>query len=128
MFQIFLNRRRRHVLADSGCSTSCISHDYFVNNPHLKKAFTPFKTHGSAINGSDVISIGEVRLQFQLNNTPMSIRCKVTKGLIDPVILGWDWMCKYNVSLDAANGKLHYLDGRSISLMKNEFPSAGGMY
>ena len=30
--------------------------------------------------------------------------------------------------LDAANGKLHYLDGKSISLMKNEFPSAGCMY
>ena len=64
MFNIFLNRRRRAVLADSGASFSCMSYEYFLNNPHLKKSFVPYKACGTAINGSDVISVGDVRLQF----------------------------------------------------------------
>ena len=93
MFNIFLDRRRRPVLADSGATFSCISYEYFVNSPYLKKYFVPNKTYGTAINGSDVESVGDVKLQFQLNGTPMVATCKVTKGLMDEVILGWDWMC-----------------------------------
>ena len=65
MFNIFLDRRRRPVLADSGATFFCISYEYFANNPHLKKYFTPRETHGTTINGSDVESVGDVKLQFQ---------------------------------------------------------------
>ena len=128
MFNIFLDRRRRPVLADSGATFSCISYEYFVNNPYLKKYFTPRKTHGTAINGSDVESIGDVKLQFNINGTPMMATCRVIKGLMDEVILGWDWMCRHKITLDAANGKLHYLEGGCVSLIKNERPSAGCLY
>ena len=128
MFNVFVNRHRHVVLADSGAAFSCVSYEYYVNNPHLKKAFTPREFHGTAINGSDVISVGDLRLQFQVNGTPMTITCKVVKGLMDPLILGWDWMSKYGVTLDAANGKLHYLEGKCVSLVKNERPSAGCYY
>ena len=60
MFYIFLNHRRTAVLGDSGCTFSCISYDYYVNNPHLRRAFVPNKSRGVAINGSEVNSIGKV--------------------------------------------------------------------
>ena len=83
MFYIFLNRQRRPVLCDSGCTLSCMSYEYFSNNPYLKRFFTPRQSCGTAINGSDVPSIGEVRLKFTLQDTPMSINCKVIKGYVD---------------------------------------------
>ena len=51
---------------------------------------------------------------------------------MDPLILGWDWMCKYSVLLDAANGKLHFSDSRSrrhtVPLMENAFSLSGCYY
>ena len=111
MVNISIGRRSIPVLTDSGCTGSCMSHDYFVQNPVFKKSFVPHESTGRAINGSDVSSIGEVRLDFYLEGVPMSIPCKVTRGLIDPVVLGWDWMSKYEVVLDAAKGLLHYVGG-----------------
>ena len=128
MFYANLNGHRRAVLADSGCTGSCMSYDHYVNNPALKKSFVPGESCGTAINGTKVPSIGEVRLNFRLDKTHMSIACKVIKGLMDPVVLGWDWMCKYKVMIDAANGKLHYLDGLSTSLVRNPFPMSGCFY
>ena len=80
MFNIFLNRQRRPVLGDTGCTTSCMSYRYFINNPFLKRFFTPRQSCGVAINGSDVYSVGEVKLKFKLQDVPMEITCKVTKG------------------------------------------------
>ena len=128
MFYIFLNRKRRAVLGDSGCSFSCVSYEYFVNNPHLKRSFRPIESCGRAINGSDVNSVGEVRLGFTLEGKPMQITCKVIRGLMDPVILGWDWLSKYKAVLDAANGKLHFLDGCSTDLIDNSPPPTGFHY
>ena len=87
MFYIFLNHQRKPVLGDTGCTTSCMSYRYYVNNPYLKRFFTPRRSCGMAINGSDVESIGEVSLKFHVAGVPMSINCKVTKGLMDPVVL-----------------------------------------
>ena len=82
MFNILLNRHRQPVLGDSGCTCSCISYEYFAKNPYLKKSFKPIRSSGVAINGSDVPSVGEVTLKFRLGNTPMSITCKIIKGLM----------------------------------------------
>ena len=95
-----------------------MSYEYFTNNPYLKKFFTPRKSSGTAINGSDVLSTGDVFLKFQLQGVPMSITCKVVKGLMDPVILGWDWMSKYGVALDAANGKVSFGEGKCAPLIE----------
>ena len=128
MVSIAVGRRSIPVLTDSGCTGSCISHDYFVKNPAFKKTFVPHESVGRAINGSDVSSIGEVRLDFYLEGVPMSIPCKVTRGLIDPVVLGWDWMSKYEVSLDAAKGMLHYVGGNSVSLIPSAASLKGSYY
>ena len=122
MFYIFLNRQRRPVLGDSGCSNSFMSYEYYVKNPYLKRFFTPKESCGSAINGSDVPSIGEVVLKFTLSDTPMSITCRVIKGLMDPVVLGWDWMYKYGVMLDATGGYAYFCNGKYAELIENQTP------
>ena len=113
MFFISINGQRRPVLGDSGCTGSCVSLDYYRKNPSLKDSFVPKKSCGTAINGSDVKAIGEVKLDFSLEETPMTITCKVIKGLMDPIVLGWDWMFKYSVAMDPAKGYVHYGDGMS---------------
>ena len=127
MIYIYLNRKRRPVLVDSGCSGSCISYEYFINNPYLKKYFTPHKTCGKAINGSDVPAIGAVCLKFHLAGTPMSITCRVVKGLMDPVIIGWDWMTKYGIVLDAEKGTLTHKN-KVIPLIDFDIPLPGPVY
>ena len=114
MFFIFLNRQRRPVLADSGCSFTCMSYEYFVNTPYLKKFFVPKYSCGRSINGRPVEAEGEVELKFRCGDVPMSMTCRVIKGLMDPIILGWDWMCKYKARLDAEAGKLHLPNGKSV--------------
>ena len=127
MFYIYLNHQRRPVLCDSGCTRSCISYEYYVNNPFLKRFFCPRESCGTAINGSDVPSIGEVRLKFTVQGTPMSINCKVIKGLMDHIILGWDWMCKYGVALDASSGSVKIQD-KSTPLISNHMPIMDPLY
>ena len=128
MFFIFLNRQRRPVLGDSGCSRSCISYEYFCKNPVLKRSFVPNATSGVAINGSDVDSIGDVRLSFSLEGVNMSIGCRVVKGLMDPVILGWDWMYKYGVSMDAAVGVVKFCKDKTAPLIEEDLPVNGAYY
>ena len=41
MIYIYLKRQHRPVLADSGCTGSCMSYQHFVKNPYLKRYFTP---------------------------------------------------------------------------------------
>ena len=128
MFFISINGQRRPVLGDSGCTGSCVSLDYYRKNPSLKDSFVPKKSCGTAINGSDVKAIGEVKLDFSLEETPMTITCKVIKGLMDPIVLGWDWMFKYSVAMDPAKGYVHYGDGMSAPLIELDLPRMGSYY
>ena len=124
---ISFGRTSLPALADSGCTTSCISHDFFIRNPVFSKTFAPEKTEGRAINGTEVPSVGEVCLNFWMEGTSMSIQCKVIKGLVEPVILGWDWMSKYSAILDAGKGTLQF-DGGSTDLVENPFHVASCLY
>ena len=124
---ISFGRTALPALADSGCTTSCISHDFFVRNPVFNKTFAPQHTEGRAINGTEVPSVGEVSLNFWMEGTSMSIRCKVIKGLVEPVILGWDWMSKYSAILDAGKGTLKF-EGGSTDLVENPYYVASCLY
>ena len=128
MFFIFVNNVRLPVLGDSGCSRSCMSEEYFRGNPSLKQSFVAGTSHGAAINGTDVTSLGEARLDFRLGDQPMLITCRVTKGLMDPIVLGWDWMYKYAVSMDAASGVVNFCNGQSVSLIEDDLPRLGLFY
>ena len=123
MFDVVVGTQRFPVLGDSGCTKSCMSIDYFKRNPKLKKSFVKAKTTGRAINGSDVSSIGETTLKFSIQGTPMKWTFRIIKGLIDPIVLGWDWMLEYKVKMDAANGLLHFLNGKTAPLIEDLPPT-----
>ena len=59
---------------------------------------------------------------------PMAINVKVIKGLMDPIILGWDWMYKYGVKMDPANGKVLFGQGLSAPLLEQDLPHLGAYY
>ena len=128
MFFLTVCKQRLPVLGDSGCSGSCISLEFLEKNPSLRKTFKAKETSGLAINGSDVKSVGMVRLDFKVNGNPMSIKCKVVRDLMDPVILGWDWMSKYSVCMDPANGVVRFGKNRSTPLIEYDAPHDGSFY
>ena len=105
-----------------------MSYQYFKENPHLKKLFRPFETCGKAINGSKVLSVGEVDLKFRVEGVHMQMSCKVIKGLMDPIVLGWDWMYKYKAMLDPANGIMHFMGGKTTPLIENSHFVTGCFY
>ena len=124
---IALGRTAFPALVDSGCTASCISHDFFTRNPCFQQTFAPDKTEGRAINGTGVPSVGEVQLNLWMEGEPMSIKCKVIKGLVEPVILGWDWMSKYDAVLDAGRGILGFRGG-STQLVESPFMVSSCLY
>ena len=128
MIHMTLNRRKKPVLVDSGCDRTCMSYEYFKDNPYFKKSFKQHETSGKAINGSSVLSVGEVDLKFRLEGVHMQISCKVIKGLMDPIVLGWDWMYKYKAMLDPAYGKLHFMGGKISLLVENTHFLSGCFY
>ena len=128
MFFLTACKQRLPVLGDSGCSGSCISTEFLEKNPSLRKTFKAKEGTGVAINGSDVCSVGTVRLDFELEGYPMSIKCKVIKDLMDPIILGWDWMSRYEVCMDAGKGVVRFGKNRTAPLIEREKPPEGAYY
>ena len=105
-----------------------MSYAYFINNPYFKRFFTPRRSCGVAINGTDVESIGTVQLKFRLADVPMTVDCKVTRGLMDPVILGFDWFCKYGIKLDAEKGEIQFGKDRKVPLIPSDVSLSGAFY
>ena len=108
--QLYISVGRRSIaaLADSGCSISCISYDFYKKIPALQKLFVPVKSSGRTINGSDVPAVGEVILEFWVEGYQMATPCKVIEGLVNPVVLGWDFMAEKGICLDAGKGLVHF--------------------
>ena len=57
----------------------------------------------------------------------MSTMCKVIKGLVEPVVLGWDWMSASNAVLNAGQGTLKF-QGGTTELVENPFALAACFY
>ena len=52
-------RIQQRVVADTGCSKSAISEEFFLASPHFKtRPYRPLTTRGTAINGSKVMTMG----------------------------------------------------------------------
>ena len=127
---ISVGRRSVTALADSGCSISCISRNFYLQVPALAKSFVPVQSSGRAINGSEVPAIGEVLLDFWVEGRPMTTPCKVIDGLVNPIVLGWDWMFEKGVSLDANKGLIHFERPSPFSapLVENPASKPGHFY
>ena len=54
--------------------------------------------------------------------------CKVIKGLMDPIVLGWNWMSKYGVTLDPVHGRVKFCGDRSVPLLAKDNMCTGLFY
>ena len=77
------------ALIDTGCVTSCIAEIELQRQSFLRKfLFTPKTQVGHSINGSDVVTVGLLRLHFEIGGTKFTTNMRVMRGLVRPVVLG----------------------------------------
>ena len=69
-----------------------------------------------------------MELRFVLNGSVIQQTCKVIKGLMEPIILGWDWFSKYKAVLDAGKGVIRFNGDKSTPLIPQDPPPAGCFY
>ena len=116
------------ALGDTGSNRCTISEDFYRNNPTLRdRPYRQLTTRGTAINGSKVLTIGIVNVPFRINNNYMTINCRVVRGLIQPVILGWDFFSKFKAKLNPVEGLLEFRNWTPTPLV-NESSTLSGCY
>ena len=124
-----VNRQAIPVLGDTGCTKSLISEEFFKKNRHLHNtSYRPCISAGRAINGTKVTTVGIVNVPFRLNGTYLHINCRIARGLIQPLILGWDFFCKYHASLDPSKGLLTFDSGKQVPLLPESPRVSGCLY
>ena len=67
-------------------------------------------------------------MQFRIKGTFMHITARIVRGLIRPVILGWDFFSKYSAYLDPACGQFRFMNGKSAPLIANTESISGCYY
>ena len=118
MFCISVNKTNVPTLGDTGCSRSCMSETFFREHPHLQYSdFRPYYFNGTAINGTKVLTLGLVNLQFRIDGVHMRMNMRIVRGLITPVVLGWDFFSKYGAHLDPSKGQLIFMNDKSAPLI-----------
>ena len=129
-FHVNINKVEIPTLGDTGCSKTVISETFFREHPYLQSSnFRPLLSYkGEAINGTRVLTLGLVNLQFRIKGTFMHITARIVRGLIRPVILGWDFFSKYSAYLDPASGQLRFMNGKSAPLIENSESISGCYY
>ena len=115
------------VLGDTGCNKTCMSEQLYRQHPYLKNSFKLYVSYGRAINGSQVLTMGVVNLKFKINGRKMRMPCNVIKGLVQPLILGWDFFSKYDATLNTAKGTFEHAVG-SVPLLENSPCISGCFY
>jgi hypothetical protein len=95
-----------------------MSEEFFREHPHLQKSnFRPVTTHGKAVNGTRVFTVGIVKLNFRIDGVHMSMNARIVRGLTHPLILGWDFFAKYQAFLHPSKGTLQFLNDKSVPLI-----------
>ncbi len=117
------------TLGDSGCDKCCMSEDFYRDSPALRKyPYRTLKTRGTAINGTKVLTIGICNVPFRIGGVYMSMNCRIVRGLVQPLILGWDFFSKYKAKLNAGDGLLEFRDWSPVPLTKDTSFLSGCFY
>ena len=118
------------VVADTGCSKSAISEEFFRSCPHLQtRPYRPLTTRGTAINGSKVLTMGIVNIAFRINGRFHHQNFRVVRGLVQNVFLGWDWVSKTGAIINTDCGSIQFPRfGESVPLVQNSLEITGCYY
>ena len=109
------------ALIDTGCVTSCIAEIELQRQSFLRKfLFTPKTQVGHSINGSDVVTVGLLRLHFEIGGTKFTTNMRVMRGLVRPVVLGWDFLVNNKAILNLENSTLT-IRGAVVPFLRRSF-------
>ena len=111
------------TLIDTGCSSTCNSETEIRRVPVFHNfEFCPQIDVGHAINGTDVLTVGLMKLSFGIGSEQFTVNSRVMRGLVRPVVLGWDFLCKYRAIIDL-DKETFTIKGATVPFLKREtFP------
>ena len=92
------------ALIDTGCSTTCTAERSIQRHLAFQNFLYCQQTDiGHSINGSDVVTIGLIQLSFRIGPVPFLVTSRVMRGLVRPVVIGWDFLCKNRAIINLEN-------------------------
>ena len=111
-------------LVDTGCSTTCVSEDIIRKLRIFQKfEFCPQTDVGHSINGSDVVTLGLLRLEFTIADSKFTTNARIMRGLVRPIALGWDFLCKNQAIIDLKDSVIKIRDITVPFLKRNRQPT-----
>ena len=92
---------RSIALLDTGCRCSVLDHSFLSKlDPSSYTLDRPTKSHFRTANNGKLKSIGTCKLPFKINNESYQMKFNVLQGLTYNLILGVNFVEKYNKFLD----------------------------
>ena len=92
-------------LVDTGAGPSCISESLMQCNPFFRNLkIKKIDKKAYSVSGAPVITLGIVEMEFKLGGGfSFTHEFTILRGLIHPVLLGLDFLTKYNANIDFAD-------------------------
>ena len=90
--------------------------------PFLQKCkFSPQTDVGHSINGNDVVTIGLIELPFNISGQHFVVNCRIMRGLVRPIVIGWDFLCNRKAIINLESNNLT-IKGVSTPFLLREKP------
>ena len=109
----------RPTLCDTGCQRSCISENFLRRHPNLyKNNFKPHHGKTISIDGSKVVTLGSINVEFRVKGRHLRMPCRIVRNLVYDFVLGWDFFTKYDCAICPARG--HFIfENEKIDFLPN---------
>ena len=112
-------------LVDTGCSTTCVAESEIQRSPILQSfLFCPQQDIGHSINGNDVITLGLLKLQFEIGDRSFVVNARIMRGLVRPLVLGWDFLYSNKAIINTQNSTLTVKNVTVPFLKRNRWSTA----
>ncbi|PAA58275.1 hypothetical protein BOX15_Mlig005277g1 [Macrostomum lignano] len=107
-------RKRRPCMIDTGAEISCINGD-IVHSARLRRQLRPSSTTIYGVGGNQATVLGEIEISFFLGPLHFRHRFLAVTCLSAPVILGCDFLNKFDISIHLRSGILEF-NGLGVTL------------
>ena len=101
LIEIDLLHTKTQLLVDTGAKISCVSEE-LMQCSDLFRSVNIRKSDKRAygVNGEPVVTLGIVDLEFKIDNLSFTHSFTILRGLIHPMLLGMDFLTKFESSID----------------------------
>ena len=88
------------TLVDTGAKTSCVGDYFMIADPFCKNLVVrKCSRKAFAVNGSPVVTMGLVDIEFKLGGASYTHTFTILRGLINPMLLGRDFLGKFKANI-----------------------------